>query len=72
MLTRLGQLWRVVASGFCFAIYGTLSFVASLTVLPLLVLWPGGAETRERRIRLFVSWTFRALLWLIELLGIGR
>jgi 1-acyl-sn-glycerol-3-phosphate acyltransferase len=72
MFTRLGQLWRVVASGFCFAVYGTLSFIASLTVLPLLVLWPGATENRERRIRLFVSWTFRALLWLIQSLGIGR
>lgn len=71
MLTRLGCYWRALSTGFCFVVYGTLSFVASLTVLPLLMLWPGGTEARERRIRLFVSWTFRALLWLIELLGIG-
>ncbi len=72
MLARLGRLWRALGTGFCFLAYATLSFAFSLTLLPLMLLWPGDAAARERRVRLFASWSFRALLGCIQLLGLGR
>ena len=72
MLTRLGMIWRALGTGLCFAVYGTLSFLCGITVLPVLILWPGSSTDRERRIRIFVSWSFRALLGGIAMLGLGR
>ncbi|MGE5626215.1 MAG: lysophospholipid acyltransferase family protein [Bacillota bacterium] len=72
MLARVGCLWRAVGTGFCFLVYGLMSLVFSLTLLPVLIFWPGDSRARECRIRSFVSWSFRALLGLIELLGLGR
>lgn len=72
MVARLGRLWRALGTGFCFAVYGSLSLLCGLTVLPLLVLWPGNEAARERRIRIFVSWSFRTLLGGIAFLGLGR
>jgi 1-acyl-sn-glycerol-3-phosphate acyltransferase len=72
MLASLGRCWRAFGTGLCFAVYGTLSLVCSLTVLPLLILWPGSAAARERRIRAVVSWSFSTLLGAIATLGLGR
>ncbi len=71
-MANLGRLWRTIGTGFSFLVFGLLSLIASLSVLPLLVLWPGNAASRERRIRRFVSWAFRALLGAIAFLGLGR
>lgn len=71
-MSRLDVWWRALGTGFCFAGYGTLALVASVTVLPLLRRWPGSALARERRVRRFASWSFRALLATIAALGLGR
>ena len=70
-MASLGRLWRMLGTGFSFLVFGSLSLVASLSVLPLLMVWPGSPAARERRIRGFVSWAFRALLGGITLLGLG-
>ena len=70
-MASLGRPWRMLGTGFCFLVFGLLSLVASLSVLPALMLWPGSPAARERRIRGFVSWAFRALLGGITLLGLG-
>lgn len=72
MLAKLFRVWRALGTGFCFLVYGALSLIFSLTVLPILILWPGDAAARERRIRTLVSWSFRALLAAIAGLGLGR
>ena len=72
MLAKLGHAWRMLATGLCFLAYGLLSFIASVTLLPVLLFWPGDDAARERRIRGFVAWSFRTLLGLVELLGIGH
>jgi len=71
VLTSIGRVWRMLGTGFCFLVYGLLSLLFSLSVLPALMFWPGSAASRERRIRLFVSRTFRLLLWGVALLGLG-
>ena len=71
MLANLSRLWRAVGTGICFLVYGLMSLVFSLSVLPVLILWPGDDVARERRIRLLVSVSFRLLLAGIALLGLG-
>lgn len=72
VLARLGRLWRQFGTGLCFVLYGLMAWVGGLTVLPLLMLWPGSRAARQRRIRALVSVTFRALLALIALLRLGE
>lgn len=71
IILRMGRLWRQFATGLCFAVYGTLGWLAGVTVLPVLMLWPGGPERRRRRVRAFVSMTFRGLLACIAGLRMG-
>ena len=71
MPANLGRIWRALGTGFCFLVYGLMSLLFSLTVLPVLILWPGDDLVRERRIRTLVSWSFRVLLGGIAFLGLG-
>lgn len=70
-LARVGRLWRKFGTGLCFVIYGLVGWLGGLTVLPLLMLWPGSKAARERRIRATVSRSFRWLLTLIAALRLG-
>lgn len=70
-MRKIGVYWRALGTAFCFAIFGLLSLIASLTLLPVLIAWPGGAAARECRVRVFVSWSFRALLGAIAGLRLG-
>ena len=71
MWLKLDRLWRMLATGLCFLLYGSFSLLFSVTLLPMMLLWPGDAAARQHRIRLFVSTTFRMLLAFIRILGIG-
>ncbi len=67
-----GRLWRRFGTGLCFALYGTLGWLGGLTVLPLIMLWPGSEAKRTRRIRAAVSLSFRWLLASIAALRLGH
>ncbi len=71
-LAQMGRLWRKAATGLCFLVYGAVGWLGGLTVLPLLLLWPGSRADRERRIRSVVSLSFRWLLALIAGLRLGH
>lgn len=71
MLDKLYRYWRALGTGLCFAAFGACSLVANFTVLPVMLLWPAIPETRQRRIRVFISWSFRALLAVIAALRLG-
>lgn len=71
VLTHAGMLWRKFATGLCFVVYGLVGWLGGLTVLPLIMLWPGSPAVRERRIRSVVSISFRWLLALIAALRVG-
>ncbi|HEX7341999.1 MAG TPA: lysophospholipid acyltransferase family protein [Rhodanobacteraceae bacterium] len=70
--SRLNHAWRVFGTGLCFVVYGSLGWLAGLTVLPVLWLWPGSRAARQRRIRRFVGWSFRTLLAAIAGLRLGH
>jgi len=72
MLTRLYHLWRALGTGACFAGYGICSVFANVTVLPVLLLWPATPAVRQRRFRIFISYTCRLLLGAIAGMGLGR
>lgn len=68
----MGRIWRQAGTGFCFLAYGGLAVIASVTVLPLLLASSRDRGVRERRVRHFISWSFRALLRVLAALGVGR
>lgn len=72
MGARLFMWWRALGTGFCFAGYGLGSLLATVTILPVLLLWPGSPARRQRRVRWAISCSFRALLATIAALRLGR
>ncbi len=71
MLAKLYTYWRALGTGLCFAGFGICSVVANFTVLPALLLWPAAPIKRQQRIRIFISYSFRALLASIAMLRLG-
>lgn len=72
MLARLDYWRRALGTGLCFAVYGSLSLLASVTLLPLVQHWPGTAVTRQRRVRRLISGSFRLLLGGIAGMELGH
>ena len=72
MLKKLAYWYRALGTGFCFAGFGLGCVVVGITVLPVVLFWPGNAAARRRRVRYLVSLAFRVLLAAIRGLGLGR
>lgn len=72
MPAKLDYWRRALGTGLCFAAYGSVSLLASYTLLPLLKVWPGSAAARAYRVRRVMNLSFRLLLDSIEGLGLGR
>ena len=70
MFARLNYLWRLVATGGCFAVFGLGGFALSIMVFPVLRVLPGDA--RSQRTRKVIHKSFAAFLWLMESVGIMR
>jgi 1-acyl-sn-glycerol-3-phosphate acyltransferase len=72
VLHKLYRIWRALGTGSCFAGFGLCSLIATPTILPAMLLWPGSPATRQRRIRIFISYSFRTLLAVIAALRLGH
>ncbi|HET9679519.1 MAG TPA: lysophospholipid acyltransferase family protein [Gammaproteobacteria bacterium] len=64
--------WRLLATGFCFAFFSAGGFLMAVVLFPLVSLWPGSTEQKNRRIQKLVHHSFRMFVTIIEVLGIGR
>lgn len=62
----------MLGTGACFVWYGAAGWLGGLIVLPLVLLWPGSAARKEKRVRRLVSGSFRTLLAVLAGLGVGR
>jgi len=63
-------LWRLLATGLCFAVFGLGGLLLWALVFPLLRLLGGDAKTRQRRARLTVHYSFRAFVLLMRTSGV--
>lgn len=70
MFARLNYLWRLVATGGCFAVFGLGGFALSTLVFPVLRVIP--CDQPWRRTRGVIHKSFAAFLWFMELVGIMR
>jgi 1-acyl-sn-glycerol-3-phosphate acyltransferase len=62
--------WRLVGTGLSFALFGIVGVVLGVAVVPLLMLLPGSAHRRQRRVRSLVRFAFRAFIGFMRLLGV--
>jgi len=71
-MAELNHLWRVLATGYCYVLFGLGGLVLTLVVFPLAALAPATADQRRLRTRRMIGGAFRAFLRHVELLGVGR
>ncbi|MCK9467783.1 MAG: 1-acyl-sn-glycerol-3-phosphate acyltransferase [Porticoccaceae bacterium] len=67
---HLNYLWRLVATAFCFVVFGVGGVLVPLVATPVLYLLPGTAADRQRRSRRLVHWLFRGFAHLMQGLGV--
>ena len=67
--TPLNYIRRLLATGFCFSVFGIGGLVLGLIVLPLVRLWPGDNHQRNSRARRVVHYAFRYFVGLMDVLG---
>ncbi len=69
MRRRISTLWRVLRTGFCFAVFFSSALVLWTVAVPLLRLWPGDPRPR---LRWLIHWHFRGFEGLMRRLGLLR
>ncbi|MBU2885715.1 1-acyl-sn-glycerol-3-phosphate acyltransferase [Gilvimarinus agarilyticus] len=72
MLKRLNRLWRILATGFCFAFFFGTALAQTLFILPLYSLWLGKSPEKTRKIRRLQQLNFACFVKLMEVLGLIR
>ncbi|MFY8275210.1 lysophospholipid acyltransferase family protein [Pseudoalteromonas sp. SSDWG2] len=70
MVRRINYLWRILATGFCFALFGLGGIVLSLLVFPLQRLIIKNPEFRQAKARHTVHVTFRFFVNVMDILGV--
>ncbi|MEM0515878.1 lysophospholipid acyltransferase family protein [Pseudoalteromonas sp. YIC-827] len=70
MISKLNYCWRVLGTGFCFALFGLGGMILSLTILPLQRLIYRQTEVRQRKARKLVHYTFRFFVAVMDTLGV--
>ena len=71
-MLKVGRIWRILATGFCFLMFTSGSLCLSCGFLPLLCLLTRDQQVLRRRTRFFVQKFFRFMTWLIEHTGCMR
>lgn len=69
---RLGYAWRVIGTGFCFAVFGAVALVAGLTLFPALGLTAPDRATARRRAQAMTHRWFRMFSRMMAALGLIR
>lgn len=70
MILRLWQCWRVLATGFCFSMFGIGGLLITLIAVPLLRLFVRSPITRKRYAQRLVSKSFYAFIALMRGVGV--
>ena len=70
MLYRLNYIWRVIATGISFAVFGIGGLLLSLTVFPLLNVLISDIDKRKQKARFIIHKSFAVFLKMMQGLGI--
>lgn len=71
-MAELNHLWRVLATGYCFMLFGVGGILMTLLVFPVFNLVPASPHERRLRARRFIGRCFRLFLDHVAFLGVGR
>ncbi|MDQ2076978.1 1-acyl-sn-glycerol-3-phosphate acyltransferase [Marinimicrobium sp. ABcell2] len=66
------RIWRILATGFCFAFFFVGGFLQTLLLFPLLRALPGDEATKTGRVRTLQKRNFRFFVAMMETLGLIR
>jgi len=69
-LKSLNYYWRLLATGYNFVSFGIGALIFSLTIMPVVRLWPGSRERREARARQVIHLVFRLFAWQMRMNGV--
>ncbi len=69
-LKSLNYYWRLVATGYNFVSFGIGALIFSLTIMPVVRLWPGKREQRAARARQVIHQVFRLFAWQMRMTGV--
>lgn len=72
MFAHLNRGWRLVSTAAAFVLFGLGGMLASILVVPLLYLLPGGTAARTRRARRLISRSFAMLIAALQAVGVMR
>jgi len=72
MLNKLGQLWRVFATGLCFTVFGIGGILLSLIVFPLQRLFISNVDHQKRVARQTVHYSFKFFISLMAFTNIFK
>jgi 1-acyl-sn-glycerol-3-phosphate acyltransferase len=71
-MNELGRIWRILATGLSFALFGIGGLVLRVLVFPLLLLCVRDRSARQGAARGVVRWSFRAFVEIMRVLGVLR
>ncbi len=72
LLFRLKRLWRLLATGMCFVLFGAGALLLSYVVLPLACVIYWRSPKRQRRCQFIVNRTFSLFVTLMQVFGVTR
>ena len=70
MVERLDRFWRIVATGFCFVVFGVGALLLHGLLFPLFALMPWSRTRRQTISRDVIHYALRGFLWLMAALGV--
>lgn len=70
MWGKMNKIWRIIATGISFTLFGLGGLVLPIVVIPFIYLVPGKKIDRERRAKLAIHYTFRWFVEIMRALGV--
>lgn len=70
LFQRLNQIWRIIATGFCFAVFGVGGVVLTLLVLPLQRVLEPCKHKQKQKARITVHYSFKFFVALMHYMGV--
>ena len=69
-LSRIVYLWRIAATGLCFASFGLSGLLFSALIAPAVWIFPTNNSWKRDTIHLIIHWGSRLFVWMLRTLGV--
>lgn len=69
---HISYAWRVIATGFCFAVFGIGGLILSYIVLPVIAMITPSQKKKHLRSQHAINIMFKAFITMVELLGVMK